>query len=71
MQSNLDKRLTLLEQQRPDGVLRVEDMTDEQLIRIITGGQATTISDDQLDRTAKGKSSTYGPSGTHQSASAG
>ncbi len=52
---DIDKRLTLLEQQRPDGVWTLETMNDAQLIQIITGGQATDITDKQLERIAKGE----------------
>jgi hypothetical protein len=55
MQSNLDKRLAALEVQRSDGAQTVKDMSDVQLIRIITDGQATEITDEQLERIMRGE----------------
>ena len=53
--SNLDKRLAALEQQRPGDVWTVKDMSDAQLIRSITDGQATEITDGQLERIVRGE----------------
>jgi hypothetical protein len=47
--TNLYKRLAALEVQRPC-VRQLEDMTDGELIRIITGRTDTVISDEQLER---------------------
>ncbi len=52
---DIDKRLTLLEQRRPDGVQTLETMTDAELIRIITGGAARDVTAEQLGRIAKGE----------------
>jgi len=51
--NDLHKRLAALEVRRP-GVRQLEDMTDGELLRIITGHHATVISDEQLARIAKG-----------------
>ncbi len=52
----LSKRLSALETQRPDSVQLVTHMTDAQLIQIITGGQATDITGEALQRIVEGES---------------
>ena len=52
--TKLSERLAALEVQRQGG-RQVEDMTDGELIRIITGHPATVISDEQLERIVKGE----------------
>jgi hypothetical protein len=52
--TNLIARLTALEGRRPS-VLQVEDMTDGELTRVITGHASTVISDEQLARIAQGE----------------
>jgi hypothetical protein len=52
--TNLHKRLAALEVQRPC-VCRLEELTDGELIRIITGHTDTVISDEQLERIIKGE----------------
>jgi hypothetical protein len=51
----LNKRLAVLEVQRPDSTKTVKDMSDAQLIRIITGGQAIEITDEELERIVRGE----------------
>ncbi len=50
----LAKRLAALEVRRPV-VRQLEDMTDGELLRIITGHPATVISDEQLECIVKGE----------------
>jgi len=50
----LCSRVTALEVRRPT-VRHLEDMTDAELLRVITGHQATIVSDEQLARIAQGE----------------
>ncbi len=50
----LGKRLAALEGQRPIG-RQVEDMTDGELTRVITGHTSTIITDEQLTRIVEGE----------------
>ena len=52
--TKLSERLEALEGRRPT-VRQLEDMTDNELLRIITGHQATVITDEQLERIARGE----------------
>jgi len=52
--TRLIARVAALEGRRPS-VRQLEDMTDAELLRIITGHQATVITDEQLERIARGE----------------
>jgi len=52
--TKLTERLAALEVRRPT-VRQLADMTDAELLHVITGHQATVISDEQLARIVKGE----------------
>ena len=52
--TRLIARVAALEGRRPS-VRQLEDMTDAELVRIISGYTSTTITDDQLRRIAQGE----------------
>jgi len=52
--TKLIARLEALEGRRPS-VRQLEDMTDNELLRVISGHQAAVITDEQLERIVEGE----------------